>query len=28
MKNLEQGFGELIKKLEDKKYEITMNFES
>ena len=26
--NLDQGFGDLIKRLEDKKYEITINFEN
>jgi hypothetical protein len=28
IKNLDQGFGDLIKRLEDKKYEITVGFEN
>ena len=28
LKNLDMGFGDLIKKLEDKKFEITVNFEN
>ena len=28
IRNLDQGFGDIIKRLEDKKYEITVNFEN
>ena len=28
LRNLEQGFNDLIKRLHDKKYEITVNFEN
>jgi hypothetical protein len=28
IKNLDQGFGDIIRKLEDKKYEITVGFET